>query len=268
MTEPFIVDSQHSELGPSASERWLECTGSVLLTRGMKKGSWYAAEGNAAHTVAEWARKQNVPAAAFLGRVLVVDDFEFTVDDEMAAGVQTFVDYVAKLPGYPLYEVRVRYDRWVRGGFGTMDDGRLQDSVCYVTDFKFGKGVKVFAENNSQLKLYGVGLQHDLNWLWDFDKFVLTIVQPRLNHIDQWETDWKTLREWMQDEVAPKAEIAMLPGAPLKASNGCMFCPAKLKCGAYAVWHGKNKLGGGFVPRRPEVDVSVEFQNLDAGEWE
>jgi hypothetical protein len=38
------------------------------------------------------------------------------------------------------------------------------------------------------------------------------------------------LLEWLNDEVKPIAERALLPGAPLKAGEHCYFCPAKATC--------------------------------------
>jgi hypothetical protein len=228
----FVVDNVHSPLGPSSSDRWLACSGSVLLTRGMPDpGSWFACEGTAAHTVSEWARVENRPAHDFIGRVLKVDEYEFTVDQEMADGVDEFVTAVETTPGVPLYEVKVHYDRWVKNGFGTLDDGRLNEDVVYISDFKYGKGVQVFAHENSQLKLYAAGVLQDFGWLYpDVERFVLRIYQPRLNHIDEFEVTKPRLLEWLNDEVKPIAERALLPGAPLKAGEHCYFCPAKATC--------------------------------------
>lgn len=248
----FVVDHAHSILGPSASERWLSCPGSVLLTKNMPDpGSWFAAEGTAAHTVSDWTRRQNQKAHSYIGRVLKVDEHEFVVDQEMADSVDDFVTTVEQIPGVPLYEARVHYTSWVPGGFGTLDDGRLNGKVAHVTDFKHGKGIQVFAKNNSQLKLYAVGVLHDLGWLWpELDTFVLGIIQPRLRHEDRFEVKKSELLEWMRDEVQPIAERAMLPGAPLKAGSWCQFCPAKRVC----------KVRADFVLKT----VSGEFGDLDS----
>jgi hypothetical protein len=227
----FIVESSHSDVGPSSSERWIECQGSVLLTRGMKSpDTIYSAHGTASHTVSEWCRTENKPASHYLGRVLKVGEFEFTVDDEMVSAVDSFVSYVEQFPGVPLYEARVHYDEFVPGGFGTLDDARLEDQVARVTDFKFGTGVQVSAHDNPQLKLYAAGLRQGFGWLWQWDRFVLTVHQPRLDHIDEFEIKTTDLMAWMHDVVAPAAERALLPGAPLKAGKHCQFCPAKRVC--------------------------------------
>lgn len=251
MTDTFVIDSEHSPLGPSASDRWLECPGSVLLTKEMEDPeSWFAAEGTAAHTLSEWVRRDNRSVHEYIGRKLKVRQYELTVDDEMAGAVAEFVSTVEQVPGFPLYEVRVHYDQWVPKGFGTLDDGRVRDGTVRITDFKYGKGVQVFAQDNSQLKLYAAGLYHDFRWLWQFDRFELSIFQPRLNHQDEFVINLKDLVEWMQYEVRPVAERALQPGAPLKAGTHCQFCPAKRTC----------KVRADFVLQT----VAGEFGDLDA----
>lgn len=252
MTDKIEISSQHSELGPSASERWLECPGSVLLSRDViSPDTVFAAEGNAAHELSEWARVQQKPAEHWRGTIIKVGEFEFEVDQEMIDSVDEFVEYVEQWPGRPMYEERVYYEHWVPNGFGTLDDGRLEDGVCRITDFKHGKGVQVFADDNSQLKLYGVGTREAYKHLYEFDRFILTIVQPRLNHVDQFEIGWKELEEWMNDVVKPTAARALEPGAPLKAGDHCRFCPVRRVCRVRAQYVNDVVYGG-------------DFENLDA----
>lgn len=231
MTDHIITEMQHSELGPSAASRWLNCPGSVLLVRGMHKpDSIFAAEGNAAHDVSEWCRVHNTSAWAFLGETIKVGEFEFTIDQEMVDGIDMFVGYVEKLPGDRLIEETVHYDEWVPNGFGTLDDARLNDGTIYVTDLKYGKGVQVFVEDSEQLKIYALGLYHDYRHLYLFDKFVLAIHQPRLDHVETCEVSLKDLLKWADEVVKPTAALALKPGAPFKAGNHCTFCPAKKTC--------------------------------------
>lgn len=226
-----IQEMQHSELGPSAGDRWLNCPGSVLLIRDMENpDSIYAAEGNAAHELSEWCRAQGRSAKHWLGDVIKVGAYEFTVDDEMVDAIDTFVTHVEQWAGDPLIEVRVDYQEWVPGGFGTLDDGRLQPKIARINDLKYGKGVQVLANDNAQLKLYALGVYNDYNWLYGFERFILGIVQPRLDYIDDFEVSTKELLEWANDVVKPTAQIALQPGAPFKAGDHCKFCPARRTC--------------------------------------
>ena len=233
-----IPGGAHSILGPSSAERWLNCPGSVLLP-GPSPQTEYAAEGTAAHTLSEWVR-EGKPLAGFKGKILQVGDYQFKVGKNMMDSVQTFVDSVEKLPGVPVVEGRVAYEELVPGGFGTLDDARITEDVCVITDFKHGKGVQVEAKDNAQLKLYALGLYFSLRWVFQFKTFILRISQPRLRHFDEWTTTLGELMHWGFDAVRPGAELALTPGAPLKAGSWCKFCKAKNECptrAAYKISH-------------------------------
>ena len=219
----IIPEGAHSILGPSSSERWMNCPGSVLAP-GVAKQTKYAAEGTAAHELSKWVRETGKPASDWKGSTLVVGDFQFKVGKPMIDSVQTFVDDCDWLEGDAYFEKRVHYEHWVPGGFGTGDDFRIEDGLCNVTDLKHGTGVKVFAKENSQLKLYALGTYSALGWMYDFDRFVLRISQPRLRHFEEFEISLGHLMQWAYDVVRPAAKLAMTPGAPIVAGSWCKFC--------------------------------------------
>lgn len=231
-----IGEGQHSELGPSAADRWMNCPGSVLASRGRPDHpSKYAIEGTAAHTVSEWVRKQNVPASTFKGITVRVqhapDENGNTSTDvkcgkPMVDGVQTFVDAVRKHPGYEIIEGRVHYAH----GFGTQDSAMLMPRLGRSTDFKFGTGVKKDAKWNPQLLHYAVGTHLQWDWLFGFKKWILGISQPRLKHHDEWEISAKDLMDWYDDVAIPAAWRALTPNQPRVAGEWCQFCRIKKTC--------------------------------------
>jgi hypothetical protein len=230
-----IAEGAHSELGPSSAERWLICTASVAATRGLPdRPSQYAIEGTAAHTVSEWVRERGVPAKSFIGTTVRVTrgdthhDVEIT--DEFAASVQEFCDKVAEQPGYELIEARVSYDKYVAGGFGTLDSAKLMPGLGRVTDFKHGTGVKKWAKENPQLKLYALGIYLEWDYLFGFEKFVLAISQPRLDHYAEWEISVKDLLTWAETEVATAVDRIGLDATTFKAGEHCQFCKIKATC--------------------------------------
>ena len=211
----------------------MNCPGSVLLP-GPSPQTEYAAEGTAAHTLSEWVREQGKPAAHWKGKTLQVGEYQFKVGKNMIDSVDTFVESVQCLPGIPYIEGRVHYESIVPGGFGTLDDARMEDGLCVITDFKHGKGVQVGAKDNPQMKLYALGLFFSLGWLIEFDKFILRISQPRLKHFEEDEQSLGTLLQWGYDVIRGAAKTAMTPGAPLKAGPWCKFCKAKDTCSVRA----------------------------------
>ena len=231
-----VLDGRHSPLGPSAAKRWMNCPGSVQATKDIEEApSAYADEGTAAHALSEWCRREGCSAKKYEGAIIVVErgehKREIPVGSELIDGVDRFVEYVEGLPGIPLYEVEVSYDRWVAHGFGTTDDVRL-GKTTYNTDFKFGKGIPVYAKGNPQLLLYAAGLIDTYGWLVDIEKFVLGVHQPRLDHIDTWEVSAAEVLEWAAKVAFPGAIATNQPDAPFKAGPWCAenFCKIRNRC--------------------------------------
>lgn len=237
MTKPVVIvpEKPHSELGPSAAERWINCPGSVLATRGIvAPPSKYAMSGGAAHEVSEWVRKQRTTASAYEGYTLRFEvdgqNHDFKCNTPMVLSIQQFVDRVAMLPGIELVEQMMHYEQWVPNGFGTSDSVKLNDWLCYVGDFKDGTGVKKHAEMNEQLLLYALGTYTGWSWAYKFDTFDLRIYQPRIEHFDQAEIKLDRLLQWAGDVARPVALRALQPGAPFKAGPWCQFCRIRDTC--------------------------------------
>jgi hypothetical protein len=215
------------------------CPGSVLATAGMPDTeSEYSAEGTFAHEVSEIAREEGKPARKYIGMIKEIGPYKFKVDKPFAEAVQTFLDYVAQFPGDAYFEERVTYYEWVpepkgkpeHGGFGTADDIRIEEGVCYVTDLKFGKGVAVHAKDNIQLKLYALGVHECFDAIYDIEKYVLNICQPRIGIIEEFVISREDLIEWADAEVRPTAKRSLKPGAPFAAGDWCQFCKIKQRC--------------------------------------
>ena len=225
-----VPTGEHSALGPSSSERWINCPGSVKASEGYAdEESIFAAEGSAAHYMAEICYYSGVPATYYLGATIKVGKHEFVFDDEFAESVQEFNDWCAEAPGHELAEIRVDYEKWVPGGFGTLDRAKLDDGTCFVRDYKHGKGVQVYAEGNTQLMLYALGIYVAYSWLYDFKEFELGICQPRLDHKDTWTISVKRLLDWA-DNVLPAAYIQVQHGLVFKPGSWCKFCRRRYDC--------------------------------------
>lgn len=223
----------HSPLGPSSGDRWMNCTASVKFTAGLPDTtSEFAAEGTAAHELSEWARLEGKPCKSYIGREIEVEGYTFTVDAEMARYVQEFVDYCEQWPGVGLVEERVHFTAWVPDGWGTADDIRIveDEALVRLTDLKYGKGVQVFAKNNTQLKLYALGVYQEFGHLYDMKRFILCIHQPRLHHVDETEITIEELLLWARDYVKPAAEEALSGEGTFKAGKWCRFCRGRDNC--------------------------------------
>jgi hypothetical protein len=228
------LPGEHSPVGPSSSDRWLNCPGSVKASAGVpNKDTDYSAEGTAAHLLSEEARKAKRPVSDWLGWTIVVGERMFSVTEEMVDAVQEFVDHCNAIPGVPVYESRVQYERWVPGGFGTNDDIRIAEPTVSITDLKFGKGHQVFAKENTQLMLYALGAVEDFSYLYDIKGFDLHISQPRLDHHDSWHISTEDLLAWANERL-PRAVKEIEEGTKFVAGKWCTFCPIRSKCAVRA----------------------------------
>tara|TARA_Y100000361_G_scaffold154355_1_gene179926 strand:+ start:3322 stop:4461 length:1140 start_codon:yes stop_codon:yes gene_type:complete len=221
----------HSNLGASKAHRWLRCPASVQMESTLPdEVSVYAAEGTAAHTLAEMSLKSQEPPENYIG----VEVEGFIVDEVMAYHVAEYVDYCNAISGKKHYELKVDYSKYAAGGFGTADCVVVNKNKVHVIDLKYGSGLKVSAQQNEQLMLYAVGVLLDKN-INNVDIVHMTIVQPRLDHVDTYKLAAKDLLEWAENIVAPAAikTFEMEPEfAP--STKACRFCKAKASCRALA----------------------------------
>jgi hypothetical protein len=238
-----LTPSAHALLSASGAHRWMRCPASLALEAGQPDtSSAFADEGTAAHELAAMALTQNLDADAFIGRIIPVGDRQFAVDDDMAGHVQVYLDEVRHRigEGQLFIEQRVDYSRIVGqpDSFGTSDAVIVRgDEIC-VIDLKYGRGVKVDAEENEQLQLYALGALDAFGLAYDFTRVRMVIVQPRLGAISEWDCSVEDLCRFGDEAAAhARAAVACIGATPdnLGGNPGekqCRFCKAKAHCPA------------------------------------
>ncbi len=239
----------HAKLSASGSARWLNCTGSVKAEQSFKDSSSPAAEyGTCAHELADIVLSTGKDIDSFLGQTLS-DAPSVKVDQEMIDNVQGYVNYVQSFGGEQFYEVRLDYSHLVPNGFGTSDAVVIVDNVLHVIDLKMGKGVVVVAENNTQGMLYALGAVEEYGYLYDFDKVVIHIYQPRVSNFSTWELSILDL-SLFGEYVTKQAIEALSDDAPrTPGDKQCQWCKAKATCPA--------------LLKHAEKTISADFDNLD-----
>jgi hypothetical protein len=183
----------HSKYSPSTAHRWMFCAGSMAMPENQVPDSAptpYADEGTAAHTLAATCLQQHKNATDQVGQVIEVKNDDgtvrstFTVDDDFALNVQSYIDDVRSraIGGHLLTEQRVDLSQWLgtetceacKGtgnitvqhksvkrmticdkckGTGEVPQGGTSDAVIFddliglltVDDLKFGRGERVWA---------------------------------------------------------------------------------------------------------------------------
>lgn len=233
----------HAKLSASGAHRWINCPGSVVLEENFEDtGSEYAKEGTLAHSVAELKlQKYFMKGIGPKKFKAAMDKFKTSEywQDEMDKYTDLYFDEIKKralaykdLP-YVNIEERVDFSSWVPEGFGTCDCIMIYGDTMQVIDLKYGKGVPVSPEENPQLMLYGLGAYSAYSMFYDIKKIKLTIIQPRLDSILDWELSIEDLLKF-GDNVKPIADKAYHGSDDLKEGEHCRFCKAKSRCPARA----------------------------------
>ena len=225
--------SDHSIYGPSGAAKWLNCPGSINAESKIPEAreTNYMGEGIDAHELAEICLETNASATTFVGTKPLTNK-ERVVDPAMADYVREYVNYVRSIGGYQEYEQEVSYEQWVPGGYGTADAIVVNANTLHVVDLKYGKGVPVHAGNNPQGMLYALGALAERDSFQSFEKVVIVIHQPRLDHVSVWETTPDALYEF-GEYAKRQALLTKDPNAKrIPGETQCRWCKAKAVCPA------------------------------------
>lgn len=232
------TEKAHAKYSASGSSRWLSCPGSIRLSEKAppQLDSPYAKEGTDAHLVLELLMKEYTKKGG-RPRVLAQELLK-KYPKEMLTHAREAIQAISEKYNYFgatwVCETRVDASGFTMPGqFGTADCAIVEEfGTLTVIDYKYGAGVPVDVENNSQLIYYalGVAIKYDMN----FNQVRLVVIQPRADHKDG------PIREQLMtiDELAAwipifKAGVkaAEKKDAPLKyGEKWCRWCPAASIC--------------------------------------
>ena len=230
--------ANHAVLSASSSHRWMNCPPSVRLTEQIAdNGSVYAAEGSEAHALCEYKLRRllGIDADNPLDGPGGLQYYDSTMEDAAngyAAYVMELLEDIRQTCADPIVmvEQRLNFSRWVKDGFGTGDAVIVADRILQVVDFKYGTGVPVSAEGNSQMRLYALGALDMFGELYDIDTVRMTIYQPRLSNISTDTISRAELLDWAENTLRPVAELAYKGEGEMKAGSWCRFCKLRTTC--------------------------------------
>lgn len=250
----------HATVTASGYERWSHCTAAPRYEEQFpSESSVYADEGTLAHSVCELygQKKFSVMTTRKFNAELKKLKANPLWQDEMTKTAEAYVDFLTEKANTfertpkIMFEVRVDLSEYIPEGFGTCDNAMVGDDTLRITDYKHGKGVKVSAINNGQMRLYALGVLKMLYPIYgDTIKRVCTaIVQPRIS--EEVEEEWLTVEElkaWGENEAKPKAQAAYFGLGTFCAGEWCRFCRGKAECRARAEYYAGFSQYVGTVP--------------------
>ena len=196
--------AEHARLSPSGAEKWMTCPGSVALEADEPDTSNdYSDEGTAAHFLASTCLEMLNNAVAFKGQSISVfngkGDWTFaahkypgvkpsntyTIDDEMAAYVQLYLDKVREYAdgGTLLVEQRMSISHLTgeENAAGTADAVILQGDEIIIADLKYGMR-EVDGDRNKQMMVYALAALREYELLGDFTT-VRTVIKIGRAHV-------------------------------------------------------------------------------------
>ena len=189
-------DRYHAVWSASSTAANWTCAGRMAMVSISPddKKSIYAAEGTAAHEVAEKALRGDLDCSKFLGEVYSIDGFDVEVTEELARSAQTYVHYVASQTDVAAGSVLLIEERHSLAQLNPpFDAGGTCDATIIkphlgeieVVDLKNGRGI-VEVNGNKQTRTYALLalLNAPKDLVNQIDQVKVTIVQPRAPHKD------------------------------------------------------------------------------------
>lgn len=272
----------HAALSASGSHRWLLCTPSALLERQFPDTTSEAArEGTLAHEICELKARQKLfkkGEAGFMAKAAITKELnklrkDPLYADEMEEHTDSYAEELDALAlgfterPYIALETRLDLSEWIPEGFGTADCIMIGGDTLLVADFKYGKGVKVEAEGNTQMQLYALGAWQKFSLLYDIHLVRMVIIQPRLSvNPSVWELTTEELRAFGQF-AKDRAHLAIEgKGDFCPGEEQCRFCRARQQCRARADYNIKMAFSGvvGMLP--PLISDEEVGEYLEKGE--
>ena len=133
-----------------------------------------------------------------------------------------------------MVETRLDFSEYVPEAFGTSDATIIADGTMEVIDFKYGKGVRVSAVRNEQMMIYALGAYLRHSFEYRIERVRMTIVQPRIDNVSEYELTVEELMKWAHDELRPRALEAFDGKGKQNPGEWCQFCRVKCGCKALA----------------------------------
>lgn len=256
------ADRDHALLSPSGIHKAIKCPGSVVLEELLparekdgREPSVYAEEGTRGHECSEYDTAKLVGIKGFPKPEHYDDNppemIQYGKDYAKFCKerLDEFLEHHEPLTPYPMLETRVIFSNNI---WGTLDFGqagvhkKTGEPRALLVDYKYGQGINVSAQDNSQLLTYAVCLNEVVCPEKVFEKAYIYIYQPRTGTSpwDRWTAERDNLVAWKRQLQDLEAfveglfeDLSPLTAAMENLNAGdlkhCRFCRAKPACPAF-----------------------------------
>lgn len=272
----------HAEITASGSHRWIACPPSVQLEKQFPDTTSEAArEGTLAHEICEIKARVKFFQKTDIGymaknvatRELNKLRKDPLFDDEMEGYADEYVQELDLLSlGFSarphIYlETKLDLSDWIPDGFGTADCIMVEGDRLLIADFKYGKGVRVEAEDNTQMQLYALGAWKRYSMIYDIQRVMMVIIQPRLSvNPSVWEISTEALLGFGQYAKERAQMAAAGEGEYCPGEEQCRFCRARQQCRARADYNIKMAFSGVVGQLPPLISNAEVGEYLEKGE--
>lgn len=275
--------TSHAILSPSGANMWFDCPGSLWANKNLPEGtSEYAREGTTAHILAEYCLKFDKKNAGEMVGMRMDATNNPPVDAEMAEYIQGYVETIrgildacAKVDAFEVEQKleftelldlstcvdMVGLDYKVEPMFGTADVIIIADGELQVHDLKYGQGVTVVAQGNTQLRIYALAAYYFYSLIYDIERVSIHIHQVRKNSYTSEDITLDELLAFGEKlkEKASWAYLCYINGANeddfSPSESACRFCKSSSTCPALAK-HVAETVAGHFV----DLDKDISEQ--------
>lgn len=224
----------HAFLSPSGAPGWMRCNLRPWLEKELPDSSSNAAdEGSAAHELARLCLTRNEEPCIYLGKaVQIAEDDYWVVDEDMVEHVQTYIDTIRAIPGELMVEqpLHISFITGEQDATGTGDAIIIDGSLLWICDFKYG--YNYVPADSEQLLMYAAAAVRQFSTVYEIDRVICAIHQPRIGAFPRHEISVDDLMAWEQAARETAARIMAGPSG-LVATPGekqCKFCRAKGSC--------------------------------------
>jgi hypothetical protein len=194
----------------------------------------YAEEGTEAHTLCEYKLNKAlglVTEDPSPGLQHYTEEMEGCAEEYASFVLETFQKEKDELRDPLIFtEQRLDISRYVPECAGTGDCVIIADRSLHIIDFKYGQGVPVSADQNTQMMLYALGALEMFGPLYEVAEVSMTVFQPRLSNISTFTLPTDELRDWAVTFLKPRALLAFNGEGEFQSGAHCQFCRVKATC--------------------------------------